>query len=503
MAGTRNGISLSLMHDPYGDALQGAVGGSSKGAYESAPLPDEGPVDAGLLPMTARIDAGGRLSVGGVDLVDLADELGTPLFVYDEAHLRDRCRQAVQAWGDGVAYATKAFLCRAMASLAHEEGMWLDVSTAGELHVALAAGVPPARLVFHGNNKSDTELSRALQEGVGRIVVDSFDEIDRLARLVAPAAATAHVGDEARRAQKAAPGWERTGRAAGDEEKDERVTGDLEGPAVLVRVTPGVEAHTHKFVLTGQEDSKFGFGLASGAAAEAVERLRSLPGVRLVGVHAHIGSQVFRVDSFAEEVEVLAKFFTALELPELCVGGGLGVPYVSGESAPTIAEWAGVVRDACRSAGIPASTRVTAEPGRAVVAAAGLTLYRVGTVKELPGIRTYVAVDGGMSDNPRPVLYDSGYEAFLPRAAGAPRPRAVRVVGKHCEAGDVVVADARVPEVLSVGDVLATPVTGAYGYSMASNYNKVPRPAVVFVADGRYRVVVRREDDDDLLRLDG
>jgi diaminopimelate decarboxylase len=458
------------VHYPSGDALAATTDASFKGACERPDLPDEGPIDAALLPMTARIETGGRVSVGGVDLVDLADELGTPLFVYDEAHLRDRCRQAVGAWGEGVAYATKAFLCKAMASLAYEEGMWLDVSTAGELHVALAAGVPPARLVFHGNNKSDAELSQALEAGVGRLVVDSFDEIDRLSRLVDPAVSTA--GDEGE-------------------------------PAVLVRVTPGVEAHTHEFVRTGQEDSKFGFGLSSGAAAEAVERLGSLRGVRVVGIHAHIGSQVFRVSSFAEEVEVLANFFTPLDLPELCVGGGLGVPYVGGESAPTIAQWASTVREACRSVGIPASTRVTTEPGRAIVATAGLTLYRVGTVKELPGIRTYVAVDGGMSDNPRPVLYGSGYEAFLPRAGDAPRPRAVRVVGKHCEAGDVVVADGRVPEVLSVGDVLATPVTGAYGYSMASNYNKVPRPAVVFVADGGYRVVVRREDDDDLLRLDG
>ena len=424
-----------------------------------------------MLPITARVDSAGRLAVGGVDLVDLAEELGTPLFVYDEAHLRDRCRQAVAAWGEGVAYATKAFMCKAMAELAYGEGMWLDVSTAGELHVALAAGVPPERLVLHGNNKSDGELSRAFGAGVGRIVVDSFDEIDRIARLTAGSTADTNVGSPDR-------------------------------SAVLVRVTPGIEAHTHQFVRTGQEDSKFGFGLSSGAAADAVERLSAVPGVRLVGVHAHIGSQVFRAESFAEEAEVLAKFFIPLDLPELCIGGGLGVPYVAGESAPTLAEWAEAVHGACRSAGIPESTRVTAEPGRSIVATAGLTLYSVGTVKELPGIRSYVAVDGGMSDNPRPVLYGSGYEAFLPRATDAPRPRAVRVVGKHCETGDVVVADARVPQDLSVGDVLATPVTGAYGYSMASNYNKVPRPAVVFVSEGRHRVVVRRERDDDLLRLD-
>jgi diaminopimelate decarboxylase len=272
---------------------------------------------------------------------------------------------------------------------------------------------------------------------------------------------------------------------------------------VLLRVTPGVEAHTHDFVRTGQEDSKFGFGLASGAATEAVARLRALPGVKLVGVHAHIGSQIFRVESFADEVDALVGFFAPLGLGELCVGGGLGVAYVAGETAPSISQWARKVHDACRKAGLPAGVRVTAEPGRSIVATAGLTLYRVGTIKELPGLRTYVAVDGGMSDNPRPVLYDSGYEAFLPRAVGADRPRAVRVVGKHCESGDVVVADARVPADTAVGDVLATPVTGAYGYAMASNYNKVSRPAVVFVADGAARVVVRRETDDDLVRLDG
>jgi diaminopimelate decarboxylase len=433
--------------------------------------PDEGPVRRELLPDSAEVDPDGRLSVGRVDLVDLADELGTPLFVYDEEQLRRRCREAVSAWGDGIAYATKAFLCTAMARLAFEEGMCLDVSTGGEMHVALSAGVTPDRLVLHGNNKSDAELERALGIGVGRLVVDSFDEIDRIERIL-----TDH--------------RERHGET------------DRPPHAILVRVTPGIEAHTHEFVRTGQDDSKFGFGLASGAASEAVERLRSLPGVQVVGVHAHIGSQIFRSEPFREEVEALAKFLLPLSLDELCVGGGLGVPYVAGESAPTIAEWATVVHDACAQSGIPASVRITAEPGRSIVATAGMTLYRVGTVKELAGLRTYVSVDGGMSDNPRPVLYGSGYETFLPRATDAPRPRAVRVVGKHCESGDVVVPDARVPADLCVGDVLATPVTGAYGYSMASNYNKVPRPAVVFVSGGAHRVVIRREDEDDLLRLD-
>ncbi len=430
--------------------------------------PDEGPIGADLLPITAGYDVDGSLRVGGVDLVSLAEEFGTPLFVYDETHLRTRCREAVGAWGEGVAYATKAFLCTAMARLAHEEGMWLDVSTGGELYVALSAAVPADRLVMHGNNKSTEEIARALELGVGRIVVDSFDEIDRLDELTGDA-------------------------------------GSGSGAQVLLRVTPGIEAHTHEFVRTGQEDSKFGFleGLASGAASEAVARLRALPGVKLAGVHAHIGSQIFRVESFGDEVEALAGFFLPLGLDELCVGGGLGVAYVAGERAPTMTAWAEIVHGACRRAGLPEQLRITAEPGRAIVATAGMTLYRVGTIKELPGLRPYIAVDGGMSDNPRPVLYDSGYEAFLPRAPGASRPLAVRVVGKHCESGDIVVADARVPADTAVGDVLATPVTGAYGYSMASNYNKVARPAVVFVADGEARVVVRRETNDDLVRLDG
>ncbi|HEX3333754.1 MAG TPA: diaminopimelate decarboxylase [Acidimicrobiales bacterium] len=424
------------------------------------------PLQRDLLPRSSSVDEKGHLHVGGIDVLELAEEFGTPLFVYDEEHLRHACREAVEAWGDGVAYATKAFLCGAMARLAHEEGMHLDVASGGELHVTLSAGVPAERLVLHGNNKSTEELAAALEHGVGRIVVDSFDEIARLGALL----------------EAAPPAAAR--------------------PKVLVRVTPGVEAHTHEFVRTGQEDSKFGFSVSSGAAAEAVAALELLPGVELVGVHAHIGSQVFDTSSFEQAAEVLGAFFAPLELGELVVGGGLGVPYVNGEHAPTQREWAAATRAACARAGVDPATRLSAEPGRSIVATAGLTLYTVGTVKHLPGIRTYVSVDGGMSDNPRPVLYDSGYEAFLPRATAAPRRLPVRVVGKHCESGDLVVPDAFVPEDLEVGDVLATPVTGAYGYAMASNYNKVPRPPIVFVSTGTARVVVRRETFDDLTRLD-
>jgi diaminopimelate decarboxylase len=420
-----------------------------------------GPVARNLLPDTAAIADDGRLSIGGCDLLELAERFGTPLFVYDEAHLRARCREAVAAFGDGVAYASKAFLCLAMAQLAHEEGMHLDVATGGELHVALTAGVPTDRLVLHGNNKSTEELRMARRAGVGRIVVDSFDELERLASLHA---------------------------------EDGLV------PKVLIRGTPGVEAHTHEFVRTGQIDSKFGFGISVGDAARAAARAQDSPSVELVGVHMHIGSQVFVADFFHQAIEVVAPWVRDLDLPELSIGGGLGVAYVEGEEAPSITEWGTTVIEACRAAGI--AGRVLAEPGRAIVAQAAVTLYTVGTIKDVPGVRTYVSVDGGMSDNPRPVLYGSGYETVLPRAAHADRPRTVTVVGKHCESGDVLVRDAQVPADLVVGDVLATPVTGAYGHSMGSNYNKVTRPPVVFVADGQAKEVVRRETLDDLLRND-
>ncbi len=453
-----------------------------------------GPVSSHLLPDSAESSSDGRLLVGGVDLVELAREVGTPVFVYDEAHLRARCRDAVSAWGDGVAYASKAFLCKAMASIASEEGMWLDVATGGEMFVALAAGVRPERLVLHGNNKSDQELATAVSAGVGRLVVDSFDEIDRLERILRSRARGApHTSRPSVPGDRAEPSWGRG---------PEGGAGKMADQKVMVRVTPGVEAHTHEFVKTGQDDTKFGFSLASGAAGEAVDKLLKLPGANLVGLHAHIGSQVFLVDSFVREVEALAPFFISTGLEEMCIGGGLGVAYVAGESAPSIGEWASAVRAACVSAGIPPGVRITAEPGRSIVATAGITLYTIGTIKVLPGIRTYVAVDGGMSDNPRPVLYGSGYEAFLPREVRSGRPLPVRVVGKHCESGDVVVADGMVPSDIKAGDVLAIPVTGAYGYSMASTYNKVPRPPVVFVGEGRWRTAVRRETYEDLVRLD-
>jgi diaminopimelate decarboxylase len=420
-----------------------------------------GPLPTHLLPEHADIGPDGRLSIGGCDVLDVAAEFGTPLFVYDEQHLRNRCREAVAAFPDGVAYATKAFLCVAMAKLVHEEGMDLDVATGGELHVALTAGVPAEKLVLHGNNKSLAELAYARTVGVGRIVVDSFDELERLTRL--------HQDD----------GY---------------------APKVLLRITPGIEAHTHEFVMTGQEDSKFGFGLRSGAAGRAIELATASPAVDLVGIHMHIGSQVFVADSFHDAVEAMAPFVTAHGLPEFSIGGGLGVPYVEGESAPGMADWGGAIQVACREAGITA--RITAEPGRSIAAAAAVTLYTVGTIKDVPGVRTFLSVDGGMSDNPRPVLYGSGYETFLPRAADAERTKPVRVVGKHCESGDLLVREGWVPDDVAIDDVVATPVTGAYGHSMGSNYNKILRPAVVFCRDGDARLVVRRESFDDLVRND-
>ncbi len=419
------------------------------------------PIERYLLPDSAAVSADGRLSIAGRDVIELAEEFGTPLFVYDEGHLRTRCREAVAGFEDGAAYAAKAFLCSAMARLVHEEGMHIDVATGGEMHVALTAGVPANRLVVHGNNKSETELRYALDEPVGRLVVDSFGEIDRVEQLVA------------------------AGRAV---------------PRVLIRVNPGIDAHTHEYLKTGAIDSKFGFGLTTGDAASAVRLVRASSALDFVGIHAHIGSQVFDLSSFVRAVSGLAEFVVASGAKEFSAGGGLGVAYVTGESAPTITEWAAEVRAACADAGIDA--RILAEPGRAIVASAAVTLYTVGTIKEIKGVRTYVSVDGGMSDNPRPVLYGSGYEAFLPRIVTADRPRRVRIVGKHCESGDVIVHDARVPEELEVGDVLCTPVTGAYGHSMGSNYNMVRRPPVVFVRDGEARIVVRRESYEDLLARD-
>jgi diaminopimelate decarboxylase len=428
-----------------------------------------------VLPDTARLRDDGHLEVGGCDLVALAAEHGTPLFVFCEETFRARCRAYRAAYdgpGERVYYAAKAFSGLAALRMAHEEGFGVDVASAGELHAALVAGVPPADLILHGNNKTDAELERAVRAGVGRVAVDSLDELERLDRIA---------------------------RAAGVRQP------------ILLRVTPGVEAHTHAYVQTGQEDTKFGLSIESGAALEAAKRAADLGGVELVGAHAHIGSQIFGVEAFTATVEVVLEHLAAvrsavgLELGELNLGGGLGIAYTKGEIRADVATHARTIRDAvAREAarhGIPAPA-LAAEPGRWIVGNAMVTVYTVGVVKELPGIRTYVSVDGGMSDNIRPMLYGARYSALLANRAGEPADRVVTVAGSHCESGDVLIRDVALPASVRRGDLLAVPATGAYGYAMASNYNRVPRPPVVLVRRGRARVVVRRETLDDLLRLE-
>ncbi len=432
------------------------------------------PIDLSLLARSAAIDRDGRLSIGGCDLVALAEEHGTPLYVYDEDELRVRCREYRAAFPGGVAYASKAFLCLAMARLVNEEGLDLDVASGGELHVALAAGFPADRIQLHGNNKSADELRRALNAGVRHVIVDSYDELDRIDALV----------------------------------RDERCP----PPDVLVRVNPGVDAHTHEYLATGAVDAKFGFPLIDNQAFSAITRIADSNTATFAGIHAHIGSQIFRREGFAAALERLALLVARVEselglaVDELNIGGGLGVRYVESDDPPSIAQHAALVHEdlgaALSAAGVRQPPRLTTEPGRSIAGPAGVTLYRVGTIKTIPGLRTYVSVDGGLSDNPRPALYGATYEAFLPARAAARRDALVTIAGKHCEQGDLLATDVEVPGEIEPGDVLCMPVTGAYGHSMASNYNKIGRPAVVFVRAGTHRVVVRRETDDDLLRLD-
>jgi diaminopimelate decarboxylase len=428
-----------------------------------------------IYPHTTVHNAAGHLEIGGCDVVDLAREFGTPLFIYDEQTLRDQCRAYHTAFGKltdlyEIVYASKAFSCRAMAELVAQEDLSLDVATGGELAAAHAAGFPPQRIYFHGNNKSVAEIEFGLECGIGHFVVDSFEEIERLE----DAAAARGVRQE-----------------------------------VLVRVTPGVRPNTHDFVQTGQQDSKFGFGLSDGLAAEAVGRLRDAAHLSLVGIHAHIGSQIFELDSYRREVEVL---FIALDDWrrefgfECCIfniGGGLGIRYTEADMPSSIAEFAQVgvtaVREGAERHGM-VMPKLFVEPGRSIAGKAAVTAYTVGTVKVIPGVRTYVAVDGGMSDNLRPMLYDSRYEAMLANKAEAPATDVVTVAGKHCESGDVLVRDVHIAPP-QPGDILVTPATGAYGYAMANNYNAQPRPAVVMVAGGRARPIIERETWDDVLRL--
>jgi len=429
-------------------------------------------LDASVWPVTAtRTD--GVLTLGGVDVRDLAAEHGTPAYVLDEEDFRGRCRSWREAFaGADVYYAGKAFLCTAIARWVAEEGLSLDVCTGGELAVALAAGFPVERLLFHGNNKSHAELTRAVEVRVGRIVVDSFLEIARLAAVA---------------------------ELAGVRQR------------VYVRVTPGVEAHTHEFVQTGQEDQKFGFSVASGAAAEAVRRVLALPSLELVGLHCHIGSHIFDTRGFSLAAHRMVALLAAVrdehgvELPELDLGGGTGIAYTSADDPMPVPEIAAglkaILERECGAAGL-AVPRLAVEPGRAISGPTTVTLYEVGTVKELPGLRTYVSIDGGMSDNIRTALYGAHYTAVLASRASVTEARTVTLSGKHCESGDIVVHDVALPADLAPGDLVAVPASGAYHRSMASNYNHVPRPPVVAVGAGASRVLVRRETEQDLLALD-
>ena len=446
--------------------------------HPPSPPADLNELSPAIWPRSARRD-GGVLTVGGIDVRELAGTYGTPLLLCDEADFRSRCSDYRDAFGAdaGVFYAAKAFCSRAALRWVSDEGLGVDVCTGGELEVALAADVPPDMITMHGNNKSLAELTRAVQAGVGHIVLDSFEEIARLALVIDPDG----MSEPARR------------------------------PRVLVRVTTGVEAHTHEFMATAHDDQKFGFSLASGVADEAVRRVLACPDLELAGLHSHIGSQIFDTAGFEVaahrvlELAVRIRDEHGVQIDELDLGGGFGIAYTDEDSPPEVKELAQSIRDIvdrqCRAAGL-SRPRLTVEPGRGIAGPGTITIYEVGTIKDVDGLRTYVSVDGGMSDNIRTALYDATYTcALVSRASDAP-PMLTRVVGKHCESGDIVVRHAYLPSDLAPGDLLAVAATGAYCRSISSNYNHVPRPPVVAVRDGQARPIVRRETLDDLLRLD-
>ena len=428
----------------------------------------------------------GVLTVGGVGLDALVAEHGSPAYVLDEDDFRARARAFRNAFSTyDVFYAGKAFLCTTVARWIAEEGLSLDVCSAGELAVAMRAGFDPAKIGYHGNNKSEAELRAAVEAGVGRIIVDSFHEIERLARLVSTGPTTTPT------------------------------VGDGRSVNVMVRVTAGVEAHTHEYIATAHEDQKFGFSITGGDAFEAVRRVLAAPGLELLGLHSHIGSQIFDSSGF----EVAARRVLALQarvseelgvsLAEMDLGGGYGIAYTVADDpadpAQLATEMTKIVEHECRALGIP-EPHLSIEPGRAIVGPAMCTVYEVGTVKQVGldggAIRTYVSVDGGMSDNIRTALYDADYSCTIASRASAAAPVLARVVGKHCEAGDIVVKDEFLPADIVPGDLLAVPGTGAYCRSMASNYNHALRPPVIAVHDGATRVVLRRETEADLLATD-
>jgi diaminopimelate decarboxylase len=453
---------------------------------ESPPRP-QSPEELLLLapnvwPRSTTRDDNGAAAIGGVAVTDLAQEYGTPLFVIDEDDFRSRCRDMAAAFGGGhnVHYAAKAFLCTEIARWIDEEGLSLDVCTGGELAVALHADFPPERITLHGNNKSVAELTAAVKAGVGHVVLDSMIEIERLDAIAGEAGIVQDV---------------------------------------LVRLTVGVEAHTHEFISTAHEDQKFGLSVASGAAMAAVRRVFATDHLRLVGLHSHIGSQIFDVAGFelaAHRVigllhEIVDEFGVdkTAQLSTVDLGGGFGISYLAPDDPPPVAELAAklgaIVRSESAAVGLP-TPRLVVEPGRAIVGPGTITLYEVGTVKDVDvsttAHRRYVSVDGGMSDNIRTALYDAQYDARLvSRLSDAPAELA-RIVGKHCETGDIVVRDTWVPGDLQPGDLLGVAATGAYCYSLSSRYNMIGRPAVVAVRGGRARLVLRRETVDDLLSLE-
>jgi len=415
-----------------------------------------------VFPQGSSVNDEGRLEIAGCDLVELAEEHGTPAYFYAEDDMRARARAYREAFESRgaefeVLFASKSLPCTAAYRLFAEEGLSVDVASGGELHMALRAGFDPGRIHMHGNNKSEEEILLAARAGIRHLILDSFDEIERCERIL----------DEPQK--------------------------------VLIRVTPGIKPSTHDYITTGQLDSKFGFGLADGLAARAVERVLASEKLELVGLHAHIGSQIFELEPYKLAIQALGEL-AGVWCRVVNVGGGLGVAYTAEDEPPSIDSYVEVkVRGVAEVFG--PDVRILVEPGRSLVANAGLTAYRVGTVKEIPGVRTYVAVDGGMSDNLRPMLYGSVYEALIGDRAAAPAETLVTIAGMHCESGDVIVRDTMLAEP-AVGDVLVTPATGAYGYAMANNYNGVPRPPVVFCRDGSSRVVVRRETYEDLTARD-
>ncbi|MDX6651890.1 MAG: diaminopimelate decarboxylase [Solirubrobacterales bacterium] len=438
-------------------------------AVAAADGPRHDPVAASsVYPQGSRVNEHGHLEVGGCDVVELLAEHGSPAYIYAEDDIRARAGAYLDAFSARsddfeVLFASKALPCTAAYATFAELGLSVDVASGGELAMALAGGFDPARIYMHGNNKTEHELREAIAAGVGHLIVDSFDEIERLERLLAEAGASQDV---------------------------------------MIRVTPGIKASTHSYVQTGQLDSKFGFGIEDGLAEEAVRRVVASERLTLVGLHAHIGSQIFELEPYTKAIEVLADFsrIGGFEMRIVNVGGGLGIAYTAEDEPPSIEDYVDVKVRGVERVFDPVP-RILIEPGRSLVGNAGVTAYTVGTVKQIPGVRTYVAVDGGMSDNLRPMLYGSRYEALIANRAGEPAQTPATIAGMHCESGDILVRDTLLAEP-AVGDVLVTPATGAYGYSMANNYNGVPRPPVIFCRDGRARVVVRRETYADLMVRD-